>query len=184
MDYGSITMMLSEVRDGVPGANDRLFARVYEELKVMAMARMRGERGAARGPDTEMALDLVHDAHLRLAKEDFENRRHLFFAYARAMRQILVERARRKHAANAGQDASDQGEDRRINRREVVERAIETIHVHELLDRLVAQAPREHEIALLRYFGGMRDEDIAEVLGIDARTVRRDWASAKARLGG
>lgn len=184
MDYGSITMMLAELRDGVEGAKDRLFARVYEELQAMAAARLRREGRDRARTDENAALDLVHDAHLRLTGEDFVNRRHLFHAYTRAMRQIRVEHARRRYAVLLEERGSwpDGSGDGRRHVEDEVARLIETIHVHELLDQLVAHSPREHEVVILRYFGDLSDEDIAEIIGVDARTVRRDWASARKRL--
>jgi len=182
MGNGSVTRLLREVRDGVAGAEDRLFGRIYVELNSMAAERVtREQRADAAGGGT---TDLVHDAYVRIAGEDFENRRHLFFAYARAMRQILIERARKARALKRG------GGDAPRPLHEVetaaasggADRVLDVIEVADLVDRLKREAPREAEVVTLRFFGGLRDADTAEVLGVDARTVGRDWARAKERM--
>lgn len=184
MSEGSITKLIHDADDGLAGAQERLFERVYGELRTMASARMRRERAAPAAGDT---TDLVHDAHLRLAKDHFENRRHLFFAYARAMRQILIERARKRRSregsagcgGGGGGDSVDHAPTRTPDAAAML---LDAMHVSEMLDRLRDAAPREAEVVLLRFFGGLRDEDTAAILGVDTRTVRRDWSRAKERL--
>ena len=176
MADGSITRLIRDAERGVADAEDRLFERVYDELRAMAAARMRRERAAPAAGGT---TDLVHDAHVRLADEHFENRRHLFFAYARAMRQILIERARkRRRREEALEDATLDA----AASADGTVRTLDAMHVGELLDRLERASPREAEVVLLRFFGGLRDEDTAAILGVDARTVRRDWSRAKEKL--
>lgn len=185
VDQGSITAILHEMRDGAPDAEQRLFARVYDELKAMASARMRreGHPHAVEG----LSTDLVNDAYVRLKDADFENRRHLFFAYARAMRQILIERARKSRSIKRGGGAERRGD--RVDAEELAvsneagsARVLDAIAVEEMMERLRGLAPREAEVVELKFFGGLGDADVADLLGIDARTVRRDWATAKERL--
>jgi len=176
MTDGSITQLLHELERGDATATDRLFARVYAELRSIAKAELAGERGERD------SAELVHDAFVRMSESDFANRRHLFFAYAREMRQILVERARRAKADKRGGgrptvtllDCAAEIADNHI--------AINPVEVNALLQRLYEAAPREADVVTMRFFGGLSDHVIGEVLGIDTRTVRRDWASAKKRL--
>jgi len=176
MTDGSITRLLRELEQGDPTAPDRLFARVYDELKAIARAELAGEQGERDSGE------LVHDAYVRMSEAALVNRKHLFFAYARQMRQILVERARRANADKRG------GGRPTISLLECDAEApddpvtVDPTEVDALLQRLHEAAPREAEVVTLRYFGGLSDRVIGEVLGIDARTVRRDWASAKQRL--
>ncbi|MFG0275309.1 MAG: ECF-type sigma factor [Phycisphaerales bacterium] len=179
MDDGSITRLLQDVNTGAPGAGDRLFDRVYAELRAMARARLAHERrDAADGGTT----DMVHDAYDRLEGEALENRRHLFFVYARAMRQILVERARRNNALKRG------GGRHRISLTlaepvgATAPRQIDALTVDDLLERLRSTSGREAQVVELRFFGGLSDADIGAILGVSDRTVRNDWSSARERL--
>jgi RNA polymerase sigma factor (TIGR02999 family) len=169
-------------------ANDvatRLQATLYAELRKLARARM------ARMPagSTLQPTALVHEAYLRLAGKDglhLEDRRHFFFAAARAMRDILVENARRKSRSRRG------GGRRRV---ELDEDAVaydphpaDVLAVSEALDELEKEDPLLAQVVSLRYFAGMTVEEAAEVLGISESTLHRHWrfASAllKSRLGG
>lgn len=178
MDEASVTKLLGAVNRNEPGAEAVLFERVYHELRRMAHAQMNREQGAGSGD----ATGLVHDAYARLSGEAFQNRRHLFFAYARAMRQILVERARRKRmpANPLGAEPADRAAaaETEVSR----ESRLDAVNVSPMLERLHAVAPREHEVVMLKFFGGLSEAAIAEVLGVDPRTVRRDWAKARERL--
>ena len=193
-DEGTITRLLREVEAGVPDAQDRLFHRVYDELKSMAAARVARERQRAADGG---ATDILHEAYRRLADEQFKNRKHLFFAYARAMRQILVDRARRNNAIKRGGGGSEVGDGIRGDKRAQIpldskvsgsdddERTIAgPIEIAEVIEKLRGLSEREAAVVELRYFGGLADHDIAEVLDISERTVRNDWASAKQRLQG
>lgn len=178
MDEGSITRLLRELDAGVPTAEERLFAVVYDELRSMARHGLAGERGERDSGE------LVHDAYERLAGEAFENRRHLFFAYARAMRQILVERSRRERALKRG------GGRPLVSLNEAADRAafqlngLDAVDLDGVLDRLREAAPREADVVVLRCHGGLSDAAIGEVLGVDPRTVRRNWVSARERMTG
>lgn len=180
MEPGSITRLLHDLAQRVDGAEDRLFARVYDELRRMAAARVReGGRNAPDSPE-----ELVHEAYARLADHDFESRRHLFFAYTRAMRQILVERARRKQLPNMDGEAAtvDVAKGSPNDELATCRSEIDVVEVAALVERLKNVAPREADVVMLRFFGGLREADIAEILRVDERTVRRDWASARERF--
>ena len=179
MEPGPITRLLHDLREGAPGAEDRLFDRVYDELREIAARRLAGERpGEARGSTTE----LVHDAYERLADDTFENRRHLFFAYTRVMRQVLVDRARRTGALKRGGGRARATLDDAANTAGPPSPALTAEEVAELLEKLRAVAPREAEVVELRFFGGLSDDVIGEVLGLSPRTVRQDWSGARQRL--
>lgn len=178
MNTGSITRVLREIRDGHFGSRHKLFQRVYAELKLIATAQMHQER---RAPQLMAAgsSDLVHEAYLRLGDKQFANRRHLFFVYARAMRQILIERARRKRHKLGSLDAECAILRVRTN---ASSRSFDALDVNELLCQLRKTAPHEYDVVLLRFYGGLHERAIAEVLGVDARTVRRYWVNARTRL--
>ena len=99
----SVTRLLDEVRDGVPGAVERLMESVYHELRLLARGRLRGE-GASHAPDP---TSLVHQAYFRLVgsgQSSWENRAHFFSAAGEAMRRVLVDRARARLARKRGGD--------------------------------------------------------------------------------
>ncbi len=181
MEPGSITRLLDDLRDGAPGAEDRLVDRVYDELREIAARRLAGERpGEARGSTAE----LVHDAYERLAGDTFENRRHLFFAYTRVMRQVLVDRARRAGAQKrgGGRATASLHDAATADAFAAPSPVLTAEEVGELLEKLRAIAPREAEVIELRFFGGLSDDVVGEVLGLSPRSVRQDWSRARQRL--
>jgi len=185
MDPGSITRLLDDLREASPGAEDRLFDRVYDELREIAGGRLAGERprgGAGGGGGS--ATELVHDAYERLADDTFENRRHLFFAYTRVMRQVLVDRARRAGALKRGGGRATASLHDAVTAdvSAAATPGLTAVQVSELLEKLRAIAPREAEVVELRFFGGLGDDVIGAVLGVSPRTVRQDWSQARRRL--
>ena len=132
---------------------------------------------------------LVHEAYLRLVKDrdpGWDGRRHFFGSAARAMREILIEQARRKGAAKRG------GQGRRVDLADdaawVEPPAADVLALDEALGQLEAEDPRLGEVVQLRFFAGLTVEETAEVVGGSASTVKRDWRFARAwlavRLGG
>ena len=126
---------------------------------------------------------LVHEAYVRvLGKEtpSFENRAHFFFAAARAMCDILVEQARRKASLKRG------GDRRRVSAQHLVTAiaapAEDMLALNDELERLERDHPRQHQLVMLRFFGGLSVNESAEILGVDVRTVRRDWQFVRAWL--
>ncbi len=131
------------------------------------------------------ATALVHEAWLRLGADNqpaWENRAHFFAAAAEAMRRILIDAARRRHARKHGGG---------LERVDVADPAVEIaapgrdeelLAVHESLDRLAAEDPRKAELVKLRYFAGMTLEQAADALGVSVPTAKRDWAYARAWL--
>ena len=184
MDPGSITRLLDDLREAAPGAEDRLFARVYDELREIAGGRLAGERPGGGAGGGGSATELVHDAYERLADDTFENRRHLFFAYTRVMRQVLVDRARRAGALKRGGGRATASLHDAVTAdvSAAATRGLTAVQVSELLEKLRAIAPREAEVVDLRFFGGLSDDVIGAVLGVSPRTVRQDWSQARRRL--
>ena len=174
-----ITELLQAAQAGDAAAAERLMAVVYEQLHQVARARM-----AHLPPgQTLQPTALVHEAYLRLAgKGDlpWQSRQHFFFAAARAMRDILVEQARRKARPVRGGG---------WHRRELDEAcavleppAENVLAVHEALDELEKQDPVKAQIVLLRYFSGLTTAETAEVLGLAERTLDRQWRYVRAWL--
>ena len=174
-----VTELLRAAQAGDAAAAERLLAVVYEQLRKLARARM-----AQLSPgQTLQPTALVHEAYLRLTdKSDisWESRQHFFFAAARAMRDILVEQARRKAGPARGGGR---------RRRELDEAcavleppADNVLAVHEALDELEREDPVKARIVLLRYFSGLTTDETAEVLGLSPSTLDRKWRYIRARL--
>jgi len=176
---GEITRLLTKLKGGNRQAESELVPLIYGELRRLARGYMRRER-----PDhTLQATALVHEAYLRLMEEqavDWQGRAHFFAVAAQLMRRILVDHARARQAAKRGGDAP------RISLEEdfvyAEEKSGGLVDLDEALARLAELDPRQSRIVELRFFGGLSVEETAEVLGISARTVKRDWNVARAWL--
>lgn len=169
-----ITLMLRQ-----PGNSAVLLAAVYEELRRLAAARMAQESAG----QTLQATALVHEAWLQLVAEgdrSWENRAHFFGAASHAMRRILVDAARRKSRLKRGADRE------RVELGEVEIAAAtaddSVILINEALEQLEREDPEQAQIVIMKFFGGMTNEEVAASLGIGERTVYRHWVCAKARL--
>jgi RNA polymerase sigma factor (TIGR02999 family) len=176
---GPVTQVLEAVGAGDPKAAEKLLPLVYDELRRLAAAKMAKE---APG-QTLQPTALVHEAWMRLGADQqpvWQNRAHFFAAAAEAMRRILVENARRKLRPKHG------GNQERV---ELDESAIalpaeneKVLQVHEALEALAAEDPQKAEVVKLRFFVGLKNEEIAALLGVNEKTVRRHWEVAKVRL--
>ncbi len=179
MSADEITTRLLEARSGDPAALDRLFTVVYGELKSLARRELR-LRG--RTP-TLGATALVHEAYLRLVDQtraDWNDRGHFFAVAARAMRQIVIDHARRRGAVKRGSGVApaplDEGD-------AAVDPALEdVVAVDAALDRLAASSPRLVQVVEMCFFAGLTAEEAAEALRTSPATVKRDWRKAKALL--
>lgn len=171
-----ITSLLKAIRDGQPTAADRLYAQVYVQLRQMARRHMRGERK----DHSLQPSDLIHEAFLRLVQDcerDLNGRRHFFALASTIMRRILVDHARAKRAARRDFNAAIAGAlDHNT--------PDQTIQIDQALERLARINNRQARVVEMRFFGGLTEDEIAEVLGITTRTVKRDWFMARAWLFG
>jgi RNA polymerase sigma factor (TIGR02999 family) len=178
-----LTELLLSARDGERVALDRLFARVYEELRILAHHQI----AACGSTDTLNTTALVHEAYIKLvdrSRTGYRDRRHFFALAARAMRQIIIDHARRAKARKRGGgvvrvalDASEvpEGADDGID-------AAELLALDGALDALARLSERLVRIVELRYFAGLSVEETGVVLDLSPRTVKRDWQKARAYL--
>lgn len=174
-----ITTQLLAWRAGEASAGERLFPLVYEQLRRIAHRQMAGER-LGHTLDT---TGLVHEAYLKLVDQtraDWTDRAHFFAVAATAMRRILVDYARRYRTDKRG------GAPRRVSLTDSMlvaeQRADTLLAVDEALVELAGIDARVSRVVECRFFAGLTEEETAEVLGITARTVRRDWTKAKGWL--
>lgn len=178
-DAKPVTRALRAAAAGNLEAARDLLPLVYDELRVLARARLRHE---APG-QTLQSTALVHEAYLRLVGEDdpgWEGRGHFLAAASRAMRRILVDRAREKTALKRGGDRQRVSADR-ID--EVLQPPSEEIlAVNEAVERLEKEDPRKGQIVNLRYFARMTTAETAAALGISVGTVGREWKYIRAWL--
>jgi RNA polymerase sigma factor (TIGR02999 family) len=174
-----ITALLRAAQAGDAAAAEQLLAAVYAQLHQLARARM----SALSPGQTLQPTALVHEAYLRLADRSdaaWESRQHFFFAAARAMRDILVEQARRKAGPARGGGRRRQELDEACA---VVEPpGDDVLAVHEALQELEQQDPSKAQIVMLRYFSGLTTAETAEVLGVPERTLDRQWRYLRAWL--
>lgn len=174
-----ITIALQQASRNAPGSSSDLLALVYQELRSLAAARMARESPG----QTLQATALVHEAWLQLAgdrERTWESSAHFFGAAAQAMRRILVDAARRKTRLKRGGDQERVD----VSPVEVTEPSPpeEILLMNEALEKLEREDPEQARIVVLKFFGGMTNEEVAAYLGIGERTVYRHWVCAKARL--
>jgi RNA polymerase sigma factor (TIGR02999 family) len=177
-----LTQILGRARAGDERARDELITLVYNELRQVATRLMRRERADHTLPPTAV----VHEAVIRLLGdavfEKAADRRYLFASAARAMREVLVDHARRRGANRRGEGR------RRVPLDQVAdyfeEQGLDVVAVHEALDRLTGLNERQGLVMTLRYFGGLTVPEVAETLDVSVVTVERDWRLARAWLRG
>lgn len=173
------TLMLAAIERGDIKAADELLTLVYDELRRLAAYKLAQESPG----QTLQPTALVHEAWLRLVGDrnpSFNNRAHFFRAAAEAMRRILIDRARRKltekHGGNfarvdiEGLELAAPDEDEQL------------LAVHEALDKLALEHPIQAELVKLRYFAGMTNEEVSQVLGISISTAKKYWTFSRAWL--
>jgi RNA polymerase sigma-70 factor (ECF subfamily) len=174
-----LTTLLNRVKGGDSSAQSDLMPLIYKELHAIAQNHMRHERQ----DHTLQATVLVHEAFLQLvgnSKIDWQNRAHFFALASRAMRRVLIDYARKAHAAKRP-DAYQQVE-LESGLAVFEDRSIDLLALDEALLRLETWDPRQSKIVEMRFFAGLSFEEIAEVLGISERTAKRDWVVARAWL--
>lgn len=175
--------MPSQPMDESPGdcTPDQLLAMVYGELRRLAAAKLARESAAY----TLQPTALVHEAWLRLGGDSqapWKNRRHFFAAAAESMRRILIDSARRKHAARRGGDAPCVSANATGFDLATPDTDQTLLLVNEALEALDRHDPRKAELVKLKYFAGLTLEEVSATLGISLRTAKRDWTYARAWL--
>lgn len=174
---GDVTRLLSDLRHGNRAAESQLVELVYHPLRRLAQRLLASESRE----NSMQATALVHEVYLRLvhpATADLNDRAHFMAVAARVMRRILVDHARVTHAVKRG------GNQVRVELEEsaVIDpaRSEEMLAIDECLTRLGEIDPRQRDIIEMRFFGGLSEREIADVLGTSERTVRREWSMARA----
>jgi RNA polymerase sigma factor (TIGR02999 family) len=177
-DASTITQLLAAWRDGDRDAVHQLMPLVYQELRALAHRRFRGARDG-----TLQTTALVHEAYLKLAKHSqlsIRDRHHFFALAAKAMRQLVVDSARRRMASKRGGQAPVVAlGDLDIP---VTTRAADIVALNDALERLAQLDQWLSRIVELRFFAGLSVEETADVLGCSPRTVKREWRKARALL--
>lgn len=177
-----VTRILHSIQEGDPKAAEELLPLVYQELRKLAAARMAQESPG----QTLQPTALVHEAWLRLvgsehpANPKFDGRAHFFAAAAEAMRRILIDNARRKKAHRHGGGAAKVD----IHELELVASAKddELLAVDDAMEKLTSEDADLAKIVKLRFFAGLTNKEVAEVLGVSEPTVERRWVFARAWL--
>ena len=175
-----VTHILSAIEQGDPSAAEQLLPLVYEELRNLATHRLAHEQPG----QTLQATALVHEAYLRLVDveqaQHWNGRGHFFAAAAEAMRRILVEQARRRHAAKrGGQPGREELHESSIAAPGDVE---ETLAINDILDHFATIDPVAANLVKLRFFVGLTMEEVAQALNISVRSAYDTWAYARAWL--
>jgi RNA polymerase sigma factor (TIGR02999 family) len=179
---GDLTAILNEARSGGADARERLVRAIYAHLRRTAGGLMRRERPG----HTLQPTALVHEALLRLldgdSLADVSNRRYLFAIAAQAMRQVLVDYARHRKARKR------EGNRIRVPLDQVLagfdEKGLDVIALHDALERLTQDHPRQAQVVTLRFFGGLPVAEVAEILAVSDTTIKKDWRFARAWLRG
>jgi RNA polymerase sigma factor (TIGR02999 family) len=171
-----VTELLSRWSEGDTAARDALIPIVYDELRRVAKRCLGGQRN----DHTLQPTALVHEAYLRLVKQDnleWHDRVHFFAMAAKAMRQILVDHARRRRAVKRGGGAITMVLDEASASQKNA--SLDLIALDDALQRLAALDPRQSEIVELRFFGGLSVEETSQIVDISPATIKREWATAR-----
>ena len=172
---GEVTVLLKAMKGGDKSAAEKLLPLVYNELHRLARSYMQRERS----DHTLQPTALINEAYLRLARDtvDWQSRQHFIGVAANVMRRLLVDHARAHNAEmRAGGLQRVEMEDHFVVSGE---RSAEVLALHEALTHLEAVDPRKAKVMELRYFGGFSIEEIADILKLSPRSVKREWALAR-----
>ena len=176
---GNITQLLNDYKSGNREAIDEIFPLVYDELRKLASSRLKSERD----DHTLQPTALVHEAYLRLIeqkKQTWENRVHFFGLAAEMMRRILVNHALGKNRVKRFGNQTRLALDEAVSFAQ--EKEIDVVLLDEALNNLAKFDAAQAKIIELKFFGGLTNEEVAEVLGVSDSTVKREWRIAKAWL--
>jgi RNA polymerase sigma factor (TIGR02999 family) len=184
---GEFTDLVARLRNGNKEAEAQLYEAVYQELRRVAAKYLRNER-----PNhTLQPTALVNEACVKLLgapAREWNNKEHFFAVAARAMRQVLVDHARERRAEKRGGALTKMQLDDFLpagNQQSPgvdADRLDEILFVNSAMDRLAEEHPRQSQVVELRFFGGLTAEEASRILGVDMRTVHRDWQFARAWL--
>jgi RNA polymerase sigma factor (TIGR02999 family) len=174
-----VTQLLEKFEPGDRHAGEQLFADVYTELRTLAARYLHRERKS----HTLQPTALVHEVYLKLVGQtrvDWQGRAHFLAIAARAMRQILVDHARRHRAAKRGGNRHRIAFDDNL----VIEssRDVDLLALEDALTKLTKLDPRQAQMIELRFFGGLDIAEVAKVMGISKRSVEREWTMVRAWL--
>lgn len=178
-DAVDVTRALQRLREGDAKAHDEILPVVYEQLRSLAASQFKGRAGHTLQPTA-----LAHEAYLRLAGQGestgFESRNHFLAVAATAMRQILIDHARKSGSHKRGGDRA------RVSLTDadpgVAARDVDIIALSDTLERLAELDPRQARLVELRVFGGLSAPEAAEMMGTSLRTIEREWRAVKAWL--
>jgi RNA polymerase sigma factor (TIGR02999 family) len=176
-----ITRLLDDLGAGKAQAAEQLLPLVYAELRKLAAAQM----ARLRPGQTLQPTALVHEAYLKLvgdADPGWNGRGHFFGAAAQAMRELIVDQVRRRSAAKRGGGQIHAELDAAFEVATAALGADDLLSIDAALTELAREHPRRAEVVVMRYFGGLSEEEIAGALGVTARTVEREWRFARAWL--
>ena len=176
-----VTRLLQDARNGDPQAINELLPMVYDQLREIARSMFR--RSPVNQENTVQPTMLVHDVFLKLVEKkdiDWENRAHFFAVAAKAIRNLLVDHARKQNARKRGGNWNKIP--LAIANNHLANSEIDVVELESVLEELGKVSPRQEQIVEMRFFSGLKVEEVAEVLGISQRTVMYDWRMAKAWL--
>ncbi|MCR6664202.1 MAG: ECF-type sigma factor [Luteimonas sp.] len=175
----SVTRLIGEARAGQTDAWDRIYALLYDDLRRVARSQIRQQRRGAAGSPTS----LISETWLRLAGSPMavNDRSHLITLMARAMRFVLLDETRRMLTEKRGEgaemlsldEAPEPGQASTLD---------QLLSLDQALNALARLDSRLADVVELRYFGGLTEPEVAEILGVTERTIRRDWRKARAFL--
>jgi RNA polymerase sigma factor (TIGR02999 family) len=176
-----VTALLRELAGGRADSLPLLFAQVQGDLRRVAHR----ERLAAHAGETLSTTALINEAYLKLDHArlpPFTDRRHFYNIAARAMRQVLVDYARMKFSAKRGSGVAAQALDAVTDPGDDPAAAARLLEINDALDRLEAVRPRLAQVVYLRFYAGLSDREIGDLLNVEESTVRRDWLKARGWL--
>lgn len=175
----SVTKLLIEVQKGDESAYDTLFETVYNRLKDIARQQLVHEKKGF----TLSKTALVHELYIKLIDQaaiDWQSEAHFFAISAKAMRQVLVDHARKKAAQKRG------GDRQRVTLQDDIldleQQAEDLIAINDLIDKMAGFDERKSRVVEMRFFAGMTIREIAEIMEVSTRTIDRDWLKAKTWL--